>query len=329
MGFNLTEWALNNRSLTVYLMIVAVVAGLFAFVRLGRNEDPSFVIKTMVVQAAWPGASVDDMLKQVTERLERTLQETPKLDFLRSFTRAGVTTIFVNLKDNTSAREIPDIWYHVRKSIGDMRHTLPAGIVGPGFNDEFGDVFGIIYGVTGDGFTHRELKDHVEDIRSRLMQVPDVAKIEILGAQDEKILVEFSVQQLAGLGIDRSALAAALAAQNIVSPSGVLQTGNERLTLRVSGAFESERDLLAVNFVANGRLIRLRDIAQIHRDYADPPQPMFRVNGKPAIGIAVAMREGGDILTLGRNIEQAMREIRADLPLGIEPVLVADQPFVV
>ncbi|MGC1826379.1 MAG: efflux RND transporter permease subunit, partial [Pseudolabrys sp.] len=169
MGFNLSEWALNNRSLTVYLMIVAVLAGLFAFVRLGRNEDPSFVIKTMVVQAAWPGASVDDMLKQVTERLERTLQETPKLDFLRSFTRAGVTTIFVNLKDNTAAREIPDIWYHVRKSIGDMRHTLPVGVVGPGFNDEFGDTFGIIYGFTADGFTHRELRDYVEDVRSKLL----------------------------------------------------------------------------------------------------------------------------------------------------------------
>ncbi|MGA8996276.1 MAG: efflux RND transporter permease subunit, partial [Pseudolabrys sp.] len=187
MGFNLSEWALNNRSLTVYLMIVAVLAGLFAFVRLGRNEDPSFVIKTMVVQAAWPGASVDDMLKQVTERLERTLQETPKLDFLRSFTRAGVTTIFVNLKDNTAAREIPDIWYHVRKSIGDMRHTLPVGVVGPGFNDEFGDTFGIIYGFTADGFTHRELRDYVEDVRSKLLHVRDVSKIEILGAQDERI----------------------------------------------------------------------------------------------------------------------------------------------
>jgi multidrug efflux pump len=329
MGFNLSKWALQNRSLVVYIMIAATIAGLSSFFRLGRDEDPPFIIKTMVVQAAWPGATLDDTLQQVTDRLERTLQETPSLDFLRSYTSPGKTTIFVNLKGQTTAAQIPDIWYHVRKSIGDMRHTLPAGVVGPGFNDEFGDVFGIIYGVTADGFTHRELKDYVEDIRSRLMQVPDVAKIEILGAQDEKIFVEFSVQQLAGLGIDRSALTAALAAQNIVSPSGVLQTGNERLTLRVSGAFESEQDLLGVNFVANGRLIRLRDIAQVHRDYADPPQPMFRVNGKPAIGIAIAMREGGDILTLGRNVEQTMREIRADLPLGIEPVLVADQPFVV
>ena len=329
MQFNLSKWALEHRSFVVYTMIAAMIAGLGAFYRLGRDEDPPFVIKTMVVQAAWPGATLDDTLSQVTDRLERTLQETPSLDYLRSYTSPGKTTIFINLKGETTARQIPDIWYHVRKSVGDMRHTLPAGVVGPGFNDEFGDVFGIIYAVTAEGFTHRELRDYAEDIRSRLMQAPDVAKIELLGAQDEKIYVEFSAQQLAGLGIDRSALAAALAAQNIVSPSGVLQTGNERLTLRVSGAFESEQDILGVNFVANGRLIRLRDIAQVHRAYADPPQPMFRVNGQPAIGIAIAMREGGDILTLGRNIEQAMREIRADLPIGIEPVRVADQPRVV
>jgi multidrug efflux pump subunit AcrB len=309
------------------MMIAATIAGLASFYRLGRDEDPPFVIKMMVVQAAWPGATLEDTLQQVTDRLERTLQETPSLDFLRSYRSPGLTTIFVNLKGETRAAEIPSIWYDVRTNVGDMRHTLPDGVIGPGFNDSFGEVFGIIYGITADGFTHRELKDYAEDIRSRLKQVPDVAKIEILGAQDETILVEFSVQQLAGLGIDRSALAAALAAQNIVSPSGVLQTGDERLTLRVSGAFESEQDILAVNFVANGRLIRLRDIAQVHRAYADPPQPMFRVNGKPAIGIAIAMREGGDILTLGRNIDQAMREIRADLPLGIEPVLVEINPL--
>jgi multidrug efflux pump subunit AcrB len=329
MQFNLSKWALEHRSFVVYLMIAATIAGLGSFYRLGRDEDPPFVIKTMVVQAAWPGANLDDTLLQVTDRLERTLQETPNLDFLRSFTSPGKTTIFVNLTGATTARQIPDIWYHVRKSIGDMRHTLPAGVVGPGFNDEFGDVFGIIYGVTADGFTHRELRDYVDHIRDRLVQVPDVTKVEIVGAQDEQILVEFSVQQLAGLGIDRSALAAALAAQNIVSPSGILQTGDENLTLRVSGAFESVEDILGVNFVANGRLIRLRDIAQVHRGYVDPPQPMFRVNGKPAIGIAISMREGGDILTLGRNINEAMREIRADLPIGIEPVLVADQPSVV
>ena len=329
MGFNLSEWALNNRSLTVYLMIVAVVAGLFAFVRLGRNEDPSFVIKTMVVQAAWPGASVDDMLKQVTERLERTLQETPKLDFLRSFTRAGVTTIFVNLKDSTGAREIPDIWYHVRKSIGDMRHTLPAGVVGPGFNDEFGDTFGIIYGFTADGFTHRELRDYVEDVRSKLLHIRDVSKIEILGAQDEKIFVEFSMEELASLGIDRSALISALQAQNVVQPAGTIQTGNETLSLRVSGAFRSEEDVANVNFAVGGRMLRLSDIARVRRGFADPPQPLFRVNGQPAIGLAIAMRDGGDILALGKNVQRAIAEITPDLPVGIEPKLVADQPATV
>src|SRR5271165_1478385 len=288
MQFNLSKWALEHRSFVVYLMIAATIAGLSSFFRLGRDEDPPFVIKTMVVVAAWPGATLDDTLRQVTDRLERTLQETPNLDFLRSFTTPGVTTIFVNLKQATRASEVPDIWYHVRKSVGDMRHTLPAGVIGPGFNDEFGDTFGIIYGFTADGFTQRELRDHVDDIRSRLLLVQDVSKIEMLGAQDERVFVEFSMEQLAGLGIDRSALIAALQAQNVVSPAGTIQTGDEKLLLRVTGAFESEQDLRNINFVANGRMIRLRDIAEIRRGFADPPQPLFRVNGKPAIGLAIA-----------------------------------------
>ena len=197
---NLSEWALKHRSLVAYIMIVAVIAGVFSYYRLGRSEDPSFIIKTMVVQAAWPGATVEETLKQVTERLERKLQETPHLDFLRSFTRAGVTTIFVNLKGSANAKEVADTWYQVRKNIGDIRHTLPAGIVGPGFNDDFGDTFGIIYGFTSDGFTHRELRDRVEDIRSQLLLVPDVSKIEVLGAQDERIFVEFSIKELATPG---------------------------------------------------------------------------------------------------------------------------------
>jgi multidrug efflux pump subunit AcrB len=329
VGFNISEWALRHRSFVIYLMIASILAGLSAFNSLGRNEDPAFVIKTMVVQAAWPGATIDDTLQQVTERLERTLQETPHLDFLRSYTSPGLTTIFVNLKGATPAAEVPDTWYHVRKSIADMRRTLPAGVVGPGFNDEFGDTYGIIYGFTADGFTQRELRDYVDQVRSRLLLVPDVSKIEMLGAQDERVFVEFSMQQLAGLGIDRSALIAALQAQNVVSPAGVIQTGEEKLLLRVTGAFESEEDLRNINFVANGRLVRLRDIAQVHRGFADPPQPLFRVNGKPAIGLGIAMREGGDILALGHNIETAMHQITDDLPLGIDPVLVADQPHVV
>ena len=224
---------------------------------------------------------------------------------------------------------MPDIWYQVRKSIGDIRHTLPAGVVGPGFNDEFGDTFGIIYGFTADGFTHRELRDHVEDVRSKLLHVPDVSKIEIIGAQDERIFVEFSMQELASLGIDRAALIAALQAQNVVRPAGIIQTGDETLSLRVSGAFRSEQDIPNINFVVGGRMLRLSDIAQVRRGFADPPQPMFRVNGKPAIGLAIAMRDGGDILALGKNIKTAMAEITADLPIGIEPHLVADQAVTV
>jgi len=328
-GLNLSEWALRNRSLTAYLMIIAVAAGIVAYLRLGRSEDPSFVIKTMVVQAAWPGASVEEMVKQVTERLERQLQETPKLDFLRSFTRAGATTIFVNLKGSATAPEIPDIWYHVRKSIGDIRETLPVGIVGPFFNDEFGDTFGIIYGFTAHGFTHRELRDYVEDIRSKLLHIPDVSKIEVLGAQDEKIFVEFSMKELASLGIDRAALISALQAQNVVQPAGTIQTGDESLSLRVSGAFRSEQDVININFVVGGRMLRLGDIARVRRGFSDPPQPMFRVNGEPAIGLAVAMRDGGDILALGKSIDRVMKDITANLPLGIEPTLVADQAVTV
>ena len=257
------------------------------------------------------------------------LQETKGLDFLRSYTSPGLTTIFVNLKGSTSAREVPDIWYQVRKNIGDMRRTLPQGVVGPGFNDDFGDTYGLIYAFTADGFSHRELRDYVEDMRSKLLQVPDVSKIEILGAQDEQIYVEFSTRQLAGLGIDRAALVDALQAQNAVIPAGSLQTGDEKLSIRVTGAFKSENDLLDVNFSSNGRLIRLRDIAEVRRSLSDPPQPMFRVNGKPAIGLAIAMRDGGDILALGDNVRKAIDSAMADLPLGIDVTLVSDQPVVV
>jgi multidrug efflux pump len=329
IGPNLSEWAIRRRPLIVYFMIAAVVAGSLAFFGLGRNEDPAFTFRTMVVQAAWPGATLDDTVLQVTERIERKLQEVSGLDYLTSYTRPGITTIFVHLRGDISADEVPDRWYDVRKNVGDIRHTLPSGVVGPGFNDDFGDVFGIIYGFTADGFTHRDLRDFVEDARSRLLLVPDVSKIEIIGAQDEQVFLEFSTQRLAALGLDYPALIAALQAQNAVRPAGVLQTGEERLSLRVSGAFDSELDILNVNFAVGDRTVRLGDIAEVRRGYADPPQPMFRVNGEPAIGLGIAMRDGGDILALGRNIEAAMAAIQAGLPIGIEPILVADQAVTV
>ncbi len=225
---------------------------------------------------------------------------------------------------------MPDIWYHVRKSIGDIRPTLPAGVIGPGFNDDFGDTFGIIYGFTADGFTHRELRDYVEDVRSQLLSVPDVSKIEILGAQDERIFVEFSTRELANLGIDRNAVIAALAgAERRAAGRRDPDRRRDPVGARVSGSFESEQDLLATNFNVGGRLVRLGDIATVRRGFADPPQPMFRVNGEPAIGLAIAMRDGGDILALGKNLEKAMAEATANLPVGIHPLLVSDQAVTV
>ena len=329
IGPNLSDWALKHRSFIVFTMLAVTIGGLMSYFRLGRSEDPAFTFRAMVVQAAWPGATLDDTLAQVTERLERKLQETKGLDYLRSYTSPGLTTIFVHLKGSTSARQVPDIWYQVRKNIADMRRTLPQGVIGPGFNDDFGDTYGLIYAFSADGFSHRELRDYVEEMRSKLLQVPDVTKIEILGAQDEQIYVEFSTRQLAGLGIDRAALIAALQAQNAVVPAGSLQTGDEKLSLRVTGAFKSENDLLDVNFPSNGRLIRLRDIAELRRATSDPPQPMFRVNGRPAIGLAIAMRDGGDILALGENVKRAVDAGMAELPLGIDVTLVSDQPVVV
>jgi len=329
IGPNLSEWGLRRPSLVIFLMIVAVVAGTLAFLRLGRAEDPAITIRTMVVAAGWPGATVDEMTRQVTERLERTLQETRHLRNIRSYTTAGQTTIFVDLEQSTPPAAIPDIWYQVRKNIGDTRGTLPQGVVGPLFNDDFGDTFGIIYAFTTDGFSFRELRDYVESARSRLLQVKDVSKIEVLGAQDEQIYIEFSTEKLAGLRLDYPTIVATLQAQNLVRPAGVMQTDNERVFLRVTGAFDNERDIESVNFVAGDRIIRLGDIATVRRGFSDPPQPMFRVNGKPAIGLAIAMREAGDILTLGHNISAAMKDIRAELPVGIEPVLVADQAVTV
>jgi multidrug efflux pump subunit AcrB len=328
-SFNLSEWALRHRSLVTYFMLIIVVAGVFSYLRLGRSEDPDFTVKTMVVQAAWPGATLGDTLEQITDRIESKLQETPSLDYVKSYTSAGQTTIFVYLKDSTPPAEVPDIWYQVRKKVRDIQRTLPQGVI-PEFNDEFGDTYGIVYGFTADGFTHRELRDYVVDIRKELLQLPDVSKIDILGTQDERIYVEFSTAQLAGLGIDRLDLINALHAQNAVTPAGVVQTGDEKILVRVSGAFQSEQDILAVNFVAkNGRIIRLSDIAQVTRGPADPAQPMFRVNGKEGIGLAIAMRKGGDVLALGHNVAKKMTEITANLPVGIEPVLVADQPVTV
>ena len=328
-GGNLSLWALRNRSLTLFFMLAVLASGIAAFLGLGRDEDPPFTIRTMVVQAAWPGATVEETLQQVTERLERTLQETPYLDRLESYTRPGVAVIFVTLDGGASGRDVSDTWYTVRKRIGDMRHTLPQGVLGPGFNDEFGDTFGVIYGFTADGFSQRELRDAVEDVRSELLLVEDVERIELIGEQDETVFIEYDPRTLAGLGVDPAALIGALRAQNVVRPAGVLRSGDEAIALQVAGAFGSEEDLRAVTFPVGDRRLRLDDVATVTRGLPDPPPPLFHVNGEPAIGLAVSMREGGDVIALGENIRARMAEITADLPIGIEPILVADQPATV
>jgi len=324
--FNLSGWAISHRSLVYYFMLVLVVLGIASYTRLGRNEDPTFTIKTMVVQAKWPGATLNDTLLQVTERIERKLQETPHLDYLKSYTKAGESTVFVYLKGSTGPKAVADTWYQVRKKIHDIQLTLPQGVLGPVENDEFGDTYGIIYGFTADGFTSRQLRDYVEKIRSQLLQVPDVSKVDLIGDQPERIYIEFSPEKLAGYGLNASELAAALQAQNAVAPSGVITTNHETIMLRVSGAFKSEKDILAMTFAVGNRIIRLADIAEVRRGVVDPPQPIFRINGKPGLGLAISMRDGGDVLALGHNIQQTMQTLKANLPIGIEPVMVADQP---
>jgi len=327
--FNISEWALAHRSFVWFLVIIIVAAGGLSYLRLGRNEDPNFTIKTMVVQVIWPGANITDTIQQITDRVEKKLQETPGLDYTRSYTVAGTSTVFITLKGSVQSRDVPDVWYQVRKKIGDIRQNLPQGIVGPFFNDEFGDTYGIIYAFTADGFTQRELRDYVESVRTRLLAIKDVSKIDVFGAQDEKIYIEFSSHKLAGLHLDRQALVQAIQAQNAVTPAGIIQTSDEEIRVDVTGGFHSEANLINVNFVANGQIFRLSDIATVKRTHSDPPQPMFRVDGQAAIGFGISMRSGGDVLALGLNVERAMTEIRADLPIGIEPHLAADQPKVV
>ncbi len=328
-SFNLSDWALRHKSFVVYLMIAAAVAGIWAYSRLGREEDPAFTIKTMVVKTVWPGANATDTLAQVTDRIEKKLEELPFLDFVRSYTKPGESVVFVNLRDTVSGQAVQPLWYQVRKKIDDIRHTLPSGISGPFFNDEFGDTYSLVYALTSDGFTHRELRDHAERVRADLLRVRDVAKVELVGVQDEKIYLEFSVQQIAALGIDASTLVQTLQTQNALVPSGVVDAGPERIAIRVSGEFTSEASLNAVNFRSNTRFFRLSDIAKVKRTYVDPPQPMFRYNGQPAIGLAISMTAGGDALALGHNVKTRIEELTRDLPIGADLHLVADQPHVV
>ena len=328
-GFNLSDWALAHRSLVWFLMLVCLAAGAMSYLRLGREEDPPFAIKTMIVQATWPGATIKDTLEQVTDRIEKEIQQVAGLDYVKSYTTPGQTTVFVQFRDTMTKDLIQPAFYQVRKRIGDIRGNFPEGVVGPGFNDEFGDVFGNIYAFTADGLTHRQLRDYVEDVRTEILKVPDIGKTQIMGTQGETVYLDFATRKLAGFGIDINALIRALQTQNAVAASGVVQAGPERVSLRVSGQFASEDSLKDVNLRFNDRFFRLADVAEIHRGYEDPPAAQFRVDGKPAIGLAIAMQPGANLLHFGEALKERMRVVEGRLPIGVGIHLVSDQPRIV
>jgi multidrug efflux pump subunit AcrB len=328
-GFNLSEWALRHRSFVWYLMLAIVLAGGLSYTRLGRQEDPSFTIKSMVVQASWPGAMVEEMTNQVTDRIERKLQELGSLDFTKSYTTSGQTTVFVNLKDDTPSREIPGIWVQVRNKVNDVRPDMPSGVQGPFFNDQFGDVFGNIYALTSDGLSFRQLRDYAEQARGQILKLPGAGKVELLGVQDEVVHLNFSTRHIAGLGVDQQSVLTSLQQQNAVAPSGIVQAGPETVSLRVSGQFTSIDSLRAVNIRVNDRFFRLSDVATITRGYVDPPQPLFRFNGQPAIGIAVGMKPNSNLIEFGKSLQAHMKEVVSQLPIGVGVHLVSNQPAVV
>jgi multidrug efflux pump subunit AcrB len=326
--FNLSRWALEHAALTRYLMVVLMVLGIAAYFQLGQDEDPPFTFRAMVMRVFWPGATAQQMADQVTDKIERTLQEVPYADIIRSYSKPGESLIVFMVKDSSRAADVPNIWYTVRKKVGDMRSTLPAGVVGPFFNDEYGDVYGVIYALEADaGYTYAEVKDFADDIRQRLLRVPDVAKVELFGAQDEKLYVEISQKRLAQLGLDLNQVLQQLGQQNAVESAGAIQTPQDVLQVRVAGQFEAVEQLRAMPIRgASGNQLRLGDIAQVKRGYVDPPQVKVRHDGKEVIALGVSMAKGGDIIRLGKSLKSAVGRIDDDLPAGIRLVQIQDQP---
>ena len=329
---NISRWALEHPALTRYLMVVLLVLGVAAYFQLGQDEDPPFTFRAMVVQAYWPGASAQQMAEQVTDKIEKTLQEVPYADRIRSFTKPGESLTILQVKDSSPGKEVSQSWYQVRKRIGDMRSTLPAGVIGPVFNDDFGDVYGSIFALSADGFSPEELRLAADRVRQQLLKVPDVAKVETFGAQPEKIFIEISQQRLAQLGLDMSQVIGQIGAQNAVEGAGVLNAGVENLQVRVAGQFNSVDELKrfsirAVNPTTGvASTLRLSDIAEVRRDYSDPPVVMVRHQGKPVIALGVSMAKGGDIIALGKQLQATVALVQRDLPAGITLEQVQDQP---
>jgi len=328
-GPNLSDWALRHRSLIIFFMIVCAAAGALSYRTLGREEDPAFAINTMIVQTIWPGATTSDMMTQVTDRLEKKLQETPNLDYIKSYSKPGESVVYVNVLDSTDPKDLPDIWYQVRKKVADIRRTLPAGIQGPFFNDEFGDVYGVVYGITFDGFTMREVRDFAEEARTAFLEERDVAKVNIIGTQDEKYYLTISLKKLASMALDLSDVLSAIANQNVVTPAGMISTSKEDVLVEVTGALVNVESLRQINLYINNRFYNLGELAGVQHGYIDPPQKMFRVNGRPAIGLGISMRAGGNILHMGEELRKIAAELQQRFPIGINIELVSDQPKVV
>ena len=329
MGFNLSEWALRNRQIVLFLMLLLAIVGALSYTKLGQSEDPPFTFKAMVIRTMWPGATAEEVSRQVTERIEKKLMETGDYERIVSFSRPGESQVTFMARDSLHSAQIPELWYQLRKKIGDIRHTLPPGIQGPFFNDEFGTTFGNIYALTGDGFDYAVLKDYADRIQLQLQRVKDVGKVELLGLQDEKIWIELSNVKLATLGLPLAAVQQALEEQNTVSTAGFFETSSERLQLRVSGNFQTVEEIRNFPIRVGDRTFRISDLADVRRGFNDPPAPRMRFMGEDAIGLAVAMKEGGDILILGKALEVDFARIQNTLPAGMQLRKVSDQPAAV
>ncbi|TVT52347.1 MAG: efflux RND transporter permease subunit [Azoarcus sp. PHD] len=324
--FNVSEWGLAHRSLVLYFLVALTLIGMLSYTRLGQSEDPPFTFKVMVVKAEWPGASAREMEAQVTDKIEKELQEVDQIDVVRSYSKPGETLVFFLAKDSTHSRDIPDVWYQVRKKIGDMQNTLPTGVKGPYFNDEFGDTYGNVFAVVGEGVPHAELKRHAEAIRNEILRVKDVAKVSFFGEQSQRIYIELSNTKLATFGLNIADIASALSTQNAVTGAGYFETADERIWLRPSGSFDDLDAIRDTLIRAKGRAFRLGDVAEVKRGLIDPPGERMRFMGEDAFGIGVSMRAGGDIVALGHHLDDAVARIESQLPLGIRLERVADQP---
>ncbi len=327
--FNLSDWALRHRSYVWFLMIISLIAGILSYQNLGREEDPSFKIKVMVISAALPGATTEETLTQVTDRIEAKLKDLEEYDFTRSITRPGLAVVYLELKPTTRGPQLPQIWQKVRNMMDDIRPSFPQEFAGFRFNDDFGDVFGNLYALTSDGFTPAETRVHAERIQRMVQGLDDAGKVDLFGLRQEKIFLEFSTPRLAALGLSQAQVMGTLQAQNAIIPSGVVDTGAERVLVRVTGQFTGEDSLEAINLRVGDRFFRLSDVATIRRGYEDPPAELFRFNGQEAIGLAIGMKSGANILHFGEALRTTMSQAQASLPIGMTLHQVADQPHVV